>query len=408
MNTIEIENQLGLTFSDRLEIAFVRGAGSYVWDEAGRRYLDFTSGWGVTCLGHSHPVVVSSIQNQAARLMQNPNAGFTYSPSRAALMGVLKTVVPDNLARFYFVNSGAEANDMALKLARKITGKSRVVSTRGAFHGRTFNTLAVSRGEDNMRRYSDAPSATVFVPFGDLDALAGVLSGENDIAAVIVEPVQGEGGVQVPAPGYLAQVQSLCRQYSVLLIVDEIQTGFCRTGTFFALEQGGDGIAPDFLTMGKGIAGGFPFAAVAASEAVAAKLEKDDHGGTYCGNPLGCAVSTAVVSYLRDQGVAARVADSGALLLTSLQTLVQRYPDLVRGVRGAGLLCALELRDHRHARTLTLACAEQGLLVVPTRNGVVRLIPDLLVSHDDIHRACDLLSGAIAGLRDTARQAVVA
>jgi len=385
MDTIEIENTLGLTFCDRLELAFTHGEGSLVWDEAGKQYLDFTSGWGVTCLGHSHPVITNALTAQAQRLIQSPNAGFTYSPSRAALLALMKAVLPANLAKTYFCNSGAEANDAALKLTRKITGRTKVISTLGGFHGRTFNTISVTRGRENSDRYVPRQENTLFVPFGHVQALAEAI--DQQTAAVILEPIQGEGGVQIPDMDYLARVQALCRKHGALFIVDEVQTGFCRTGKFFAIEHSSAPITPDFLTMGKGIAGGFPFAAFAVSEQISHLLEKDDHGGTYCGNPLGCAISRAVVGFLQEQQIAAKVEADGQYLLNRLGHLQSVFPEIISAVRGKGLLCAMAFHDHALSRPFTLACAQAGLLVVPTRNGIIRLLPDLLVSREDLDKA---------------------
>lgn len=393
MSTIDTENTLGLAFSERLELAFTHGKGSRVWDEANRCYLDFTSGWGVTCLGHSHPAIIAALTAQAHRLLQSPNAGFTYSPERAALLTLLQSVLPAGLSRSFFCNSGAEANDAALKLARKITGRNKVISTSGAFHGRTFNTLSVSRGTANTSRYIPQMADVCFVPYGDTAAMAGVL--DMDTAAVIVEPVQGEGGVRIPHPLWLAEVQQLCRDNGALLVIDEVQTGFCRTGRFFALEHSPVPVTPDLLTMGKGIGGGFPFAAFAVSDAVAACLDRDDHGGTYCGNPLGCAISHAVISCLVEQNVAVRAAASGAVLMEGLNVLHADFPALIRSVRGLGLLCAIEFHDATHSRALTHGCAVQGLLVVPTRGGIVRLLPDLLVSLEDIDEALQILRSVL-------------
>jgi acetylornithine/N-succinyldiaminopimelate aminotransferase len=397
MSTIDIENRLGLSFSERLELAFTHGKGTKVWDEAGKAYLDFTSGWGVNCLGHSHPALVSALATQAARIMQSPNAGFTYSPERAALLALLHKVLPHTLVKTFFCSSGAEANDAALKLARKITGRSKVISTVGAFHGRSFNTLSVTRGVDNTSRYVPVLPGTRFVPHGDSSAIEAII--DDETAAVIVEPVQGEGGVQIPPEYYLAEVQALCRQHGTLLIVDEVQTGFCRTGKFFALEHSPTMIEPNIMTLGKGIAGGFPFAAFAVSSSVAARLGRDDHGGTYCGNPLGCAISHETVRYLRDHDIAQRVATVGAVLLAGLKDLQQQFPALLRDTRGIGLLCALEFHDHAHSRLVTRLCADRGLLVVPTRNGIVRLLPDLLVAESDVEAALSVLRGVLAGLQ---------
>ena len=403
MSTIDIENTLGLSFSDRLELAFTHGEGSYVWDETGKAYLDFTSGWGVTCMGHSHQVITRAISEQAQKIIQSPNAGFTYSPARAALLTQLSKVLPANLDKTFFCSSGAEANDAALKLARKCTGRTKVISTRGAFHGRTFNTLSVSRGTDNTGRYIPVMPSTCFVPYGDIQALEAEM--DASCAAVIVEPIQGEGGVQIPPDGYPSGVQKLCNQHGAFFIVDEIQTGFCRTGKFFALQHGEAEIRPDILTMGKGIAGGFPFAAFAVSTAIADRFNKDDHGGTYCGNPLGCAVATAVVGFLNEQKIADQVAKSGAYLLEQLQAVLRNYPALIRCVRARGLLCALEFHNPALTRAFTLSCAEHGLLVVPTRNGIVRLLPDLLVTQKDISKAVGILDTVCKTIQEVAAAA---
>ena len=396
MNTIEIEDRLGISFCKRQAIAIERGEGSYVWDVEGNKYLDFTSGWGVTCLGHSHPVITEAIYLQAQKIIQNPNSGFTYSPYRANLLEVLSKMLPDKLAKLYFANSGAEANDAAIKLARKITGKTKVVSTLGSFHGRTFNTLSVSGGRENTEKYLPSLADNCFVPFGDLQAIGQVIDGNT--AAVILEPVQGEGGVRIPDNNYIFAVAALCKESEALLIVDEIQTGFCRTGKFFAIEHSEQSIEPDILTMGKGIAGGFPFAAFAVSEEVDRQINKGDHGGTYCGNPLGCAVALAVVSYLQQQGIAEKVSRAGLVLLGQLETLQSKYPQLIKSIRGQGLLCAMELCSDEIVAELTQACLRQGLLVTPTRNRVVRLIPSLIVSDSELREGLELLDSALASV----------
>lgn len=396
MNVIEVEDQLGITFCDRQSLVVERGAGNYVWDNNGARYLDFTSGWGVTCLGHAHPVITQAICAQAGKITQNPNSGFTYSPRRAELLLLLRKVLPRELTHCYFANSGAEANDAAIKLARKITGKVKVISTLGSFHGRTFNSLSASGGPQNISRYIPVMPGNEFVPYGDIDAAAACI--DENTAALIVEPVQGEGGVRIPPPDYLSGLSRLCKQKGVLLIIDEIQTGFCRTGKFFALQWSGPDVQPDIITMGKGIAGGLPFAAFAVSEQLNARIQKGDHGGTYCGNPLSCAVATAVVNYLLENRVALQVSKQGSYLLDKLRDLASRHAGLIRQVRGLGLLTAIELVDEANLLPLTQACLERGLLVTPTRNGVVRLIPSLLVTTEEIDEASLVLRDVLQEL----------
>ena len=395
MNTIAIEDSLGLTVCNKQQIAIERGLGSYVWDEEGRRYLDFTSGWGVTALGHSHPLIVNAIATQAAKLMQNPNSGFTYSPVRSRLLAKLQAVLPDGLHRVFFANSGAEANDGAVKLARKVTGRPIVIAVSGSFHGRTLSTLSLSGGRDNAARYLPIVPSNVFAPFGDIEALAALMS--DQVAAVIIEPVQGEGGVQMPPPGYLQDLSRLCAEHGALFIADEVQTGFCRTGSFFAV--GAAGVSPDILTMGKGIAGGFPFAAFAVSDAVAAGVQKGDHGGTYCGNPLGCAVAETVLDFLQSNRIADRAHAMGAMILQRLESLPTQYPEQVRVLRGSGLLIGIQMHSDAQVAAITSACLERGLIVTPTRNGVLRLIPSLLVSEQEVDEAIGLLCSALTQLQ---------
>ena len=396
MSSIEIEDRLGITFCNRQSIAIERGEGCLVWDEDGNEYLDFTSGWGVTCLGHSHPLITDAIVKQAQKIIQNPNSGFTYSPSRAKLLETLSGVLPDNLAKCYFANSGAEANDAAIKLARKITGKSKIVSTLASFHGRTFNTLSVSGGRENTEQFLPALEGNCFVPFGDFPALNAAI--DDKTAAVILEPIQGEGGVRIPDDEYFASVALLFRERGVLLIIDEIQTGFCRTGKFFAIEHSQTSIAPDIMTMGKGIAGGFPFAAFAVSASVDRQLTKGDHGGTFCGNPLACAVAAAVVDHLRAENMADKVARSGKLMIDGLHKLRDKYPRLIGPIRGKGLLCAFELGSDHMVTKVTEAALNRGLLVTPTRNQIIRLIPALIVTQHEIARGLKLLESALASV----------
>ena len=397
MNTIAIEDSFGLSTCSKQAIAVERGAGSYVWDEQGRRYLDFTSGWGVTALGHAHPVIVSAINAQAAKIMQNPNSGFTYSPVRSRLLQKMQQVLPTGLKRVFFANSGAEANDAAIKLARKITGRSVVIAISGSFHGRTLSTLSVSGGPDNAARYLPKVPDNMFIALDDEDALAQIFS-QHAVAAVIIEPVQGEGGVRVVSRQFFHALENLCKHNGALLIADEVQSGYCRTGSFFAVEN--TGVSPDILTMGKGIAGGFPFAAFAVTDAVARGVEKGDHGGTYCGNPLGCAVAEAVLAYMLNHDVGQQVQVSGRLLSGALKAALKPFSGLVKELRCAGLLIGLQLGSDEQVQRLTQICLDNGLLVTPTRNAVLRIIPSLLVNEQEIEEGVTLLQHSLTQLQN--------
>lgn len=394
MKTQHIEDLYGLTVTQKQPLAITHGQGVWVWDEHGRRLLDCTSGWGVTCLGHSHPVITQAITEQAGKIIQNPNSGFTYSPARSALLQELVLLLPAGMSRVWFANSGAEANDAALKIARKVTGRQAVVAVRGAFHGRTLAALSVTGNSANAARYLPRLPDHTFI---ELNNTKEIVSGISSVtAAVILELVQGEGGVRAADRDFVAQLQRRCKETGALLIVDEVQTGFCRTGTFFACDQ--YDLQPDLMTLGKGIAGGLPFAALAMTQQVADGVKRGDHGGTYCGNPLACAVSLEVLRYLRQHRIAESVQQLSGHAMRELQALQQEFPILIREVRGVGLMLALQLVSDDLVWPLTDACLAQGLIVTPTRDGVVRLLPSLLITAEEWQQALVMLRAALADL----------
>ena len=390
-NTIEIEDRCTPPFFKKIPVSIARGEGVYVWDEEGNRYLDFTAGWGVTCLGHAHPVITRALQEQSTRILQGPNSGLTYSPVRAALLSLLREILPPNLTRIFFANSGAEANDAAIKLARKVTGRMDVISTHQSFHGRTISTASATGQAKHREKFNPLMPNYRFIPFDDLKALEEVL--DDQVAAFILEPIQGEGGVWVPSEGYLREAGRLCRANGSLLIVDEVQTGFGRCGTMFAMET--SGAEADFMTMAKGIAGGFPFGAFATTEAVSARLEAGDHGGTYCGNPLGCAVARAVIGHLVDQGLPGHAAAMGRLALRRLEGLQNAYPSWISQVRGQGLLLAMEFKDEEKATRVSDGCLEQRLFVRQTQGRMIRIFPALNITADEIGEGLSILEKVV-------------
>ncbi|MDI6720134.1 MAG: aspartate aminotransferase family protein [Methanomicrobiales archaeon] len=393
-STMAIEDRHMPPFAARLPIAIERGEGVYVWDENGRRYLDFTAGWGVTCLGHAAPPVYAALVEQGKKILQNPNSGLTYSPVRARLLSRLVPLLPPPLTRVFFCNSGAEANDAAIKLARKVTARTDVISTLQSFHGRTIGTASATGQPKHRDRYQPRMPNFRFIPYDDPAALAEALDG--DVAAVIVEPIQGEGGVNVPSEGCLEEMSVLCHENGSLLIVDEIQTGFCRTGPLFAIS--GHDVEPDFLTMGKGIAGGFPFAAFALTEGVAARLGRGDHGGTYCGNPLGCAVAHAVLNELLEKDIPRNVEAMGSVILDRMRRWHAEDPDRIRGVRGRGLLAAMELADPGAAERLLQECLHRGLIVNLIQDRIVRLSPALNITRREVEEGLAILEGALEAI----------
>ena len=399
--TIAIEDAHFAPFFNKTLISIERGEGIYVWDEDGNKYVDFTAGWGVTCLGHAHPVITEALAAQSRKIMQNPNSGITYSPARAKLLSLLMEILPEGLTRVFFSNSGAEANDASIKLARKATGRLDVISTDLSFHGRTISTASATGQAKHRDKFKPLMPNYRFVPFNDLKAMAGALDG--DVAAVILEPIQGEGGVNLPTKGYLEAVSALCKKNGTYLIIDEVQTGFCRTGPMFAID--GINVKPDFFTLAKGIAGGFPFGAFAMIEDVSLKLQKGDHGGTYCGNPLGCAVAYAVIKHLLETDIRKNVESVGSFIYENLTALQQAHPAIIRTVRGKGLLLAMEIEDPQIAVEILERSLGLGLFVNLTQGNVIRVFPALNITKDEAEEGLELLKKAIAIVADGHRKA---
>jgi acetylornithine/N-succinyldiaminopimelate aminotransferase len=390
--TIAVEDKFAPGFFKKIPVSVERGEGCYVWDEEGKRYLDFSAGWGVTCLGHSHPVILKAIEEQSRKIIQNPNSGLTYSPIRARLLELLTSVLPAGLTGVFFSNSGAESNDAAIKLARKVTGRRDVISTELSFHGRTISTASATGQMKHRERFDPLMPNYRFVPYDDIEALERVM--DEQVAALILEPIQGEGGIRVPHDGYLEGASRLCKRHGVLLIIDEIQTGFFRTGTAFAISP--LSVEADFLTMAKGIAGGFPFGAFAMTEHVAQKLEQGDHGGTYSGNPLGCAVSYAVIRCLLDDRIGDNVEKIGNYSRKRLDSWIEAYPGCVVDVRGKGLLLIADLSNQEMATAVSGRCLADGLFVSQTQSKMIRLFPPLNITKNEMSDGLDILESAIS------------
>lgn len=367
----------------RLPLVLVEGRGARVRDAEGREYVDLTGGWGVTCIGHSHPALVEAICAQAGRLMQTTN--LFYTQSQLDLLDRISPLLPQGLTRSFFVSSGAEAMDGALKLAHRATGRTKFVSTLNGFHGRTIGALSVIGQAKHRDPYRALLPEPVFVPFGDLAAARAAL--DDRTAAFVVEPIQGEGGVNVPPPGYLAALQELCHEHGALLILDEIQTGIGRTGKLFACEH--EGVSPDVMTLGKGLGGGFPIAAFVTTEDVAATVSLGDHGGTYAGNPLACAAANAVLRVVTQEKLSERAAELGERVMQRLRTFAAEHAGVVDDVRGRGLLIGMSLTDAERAATLSLRAAEAGVLLNVTAGRVMRLFPALNIPEEDLWPALE-------------------
>jgi len=371
-------------------VTFVRGEGTWLVDAGGRRYLDFICGLAVTSLGHSHPAVADAVAAQARTLSHVSNLyGNELAPEVAAtidrLVGGGETRAGGQV---FFCNSGAEANECALKLARRWSGPGRhvVLSTWGSFHGRTLATLTATGQPAKHGPFEPLPTGFAHVPYDDLGALEGAL-GAPDVAAVLVEPIQGEGGVVTPSSDYLAGVRALCTAHDALLMVDEIQTGLGRTGRWFAFQ--GRDLQPDVVTMAKALGNGMPVGACWARAEVAAAFGPGDHGSTFGGQPLALAAVRATLASMEAEDVCGRARVAGARLAKGLAAL----PGVV-GVRGEGLLLAAQLVDDVAPAVAEDALA-RGLLVNAVRPDAIRVAPPLLVSADEIDQALGILGEAL-------------
>jgi acetylornithine/N-succinyldiaminopimelate aminotransferase len=363
-------------------VTFVRGSGSRLWDDAGREYLDFLSGLAVTSLGHAHPDVAAAISKAATTLLHTSNLfGTVPGPQVAATLDRLV----GGGGKVFFANSGAEANEAAIKLARKWGGYGRhvVVSAYGSFHGRTLATLHATGQPTKHEAFQPMPEGFRHVAWEDLDALEGAI--DPSTSAVLLEIVQGEGGVNPASAEYAAGVRRLCDERGLLLMVDEVQTGLGRTGEWFAFQH--HGIRPDVVTMAKALGNGVPIGACWARDEVASAFVPGDHATTFGGQPLAASAARAVLEVMEREDVPARARRAGRRLTEAMTAL-----DGVTGVRGLGLLLAVELADTSSAPAVAARALEAGLIVNAVTPGALRLAPSLLVSDDEIDEAAAILA----------------
>jgi acetylornithine/N-succinyldiaminopimelate aminotransferase len=388
---VKREKQLYAPTARRWPLALVRGEGSRVWDADGTEYIDLTAGWGVTAIGHCHPELVHAITDQAQTLLQTTNIVFT--EPQLELAAHLDRLLPDPIHKSFFVSSGAEANEGALKLAAAATGRSSFVATEGSFHGRTLGAMGVLGQEKHRARWSGIIREAKFVPYGDAAAARRAVTGE--IAAMIVEPIQGEGGVVPPPDSYLAELLEICHDAGALLIVDEIQTGIGRTGRWFAFERAG--IVPDIVTLGKGLGGGMPIAGFVATDAVMDTMAPGDHGGTYAGNLVTCRAAQTVLHVIERDGLVQRCDRLGTGVRARLDAIAGRLPQRIERARGLGLLQGLVFRDGPDATDVHARAREAGVLTSLTAERVIRLFPALNIPEPELDRGLDLLESVIDG-----------
>lgn len=376
LNALEDEYSSGAYL--KRDIQIVRGEGAALWDDQGRQYIDCVGGQGTANLGHAHPAIVAAIQKQAAELISCPE--LFHNPVRARYQSELCQAV--NMRRVFLCNSGAEANEGALKIARLKTGRTGVIATMRGFHGRTMGALSATWNKDYREPFQPLIADVTHVPYNNIDKLREAL-GPNT-GAVLIEVVQGEGGVYPAQDGYLQAVQELCHVNGTLLIVDEVQTGFGRTGYLFAHQK--DGVQPDLMTVAKSMAGGIPMGAVLMSERLG-ELTPAAHGSTFGGNPLACAAGLAVLEVLCNSGLVERARTRGEQIIQHLQSHVPEKS--AREVRGRGFHIGIELRGKVAPILKTLQ--ECGVLALPAGPSVLRLLPPLVISDDDLWQAVTII-----------------
>ncbi|MGE3539419.1 MAG: acetylornithine transaminase [Candidatus Tectimicrobiota bacterium] len=375
----------------RYPVAFVRGQGCTVWDADGKAYTDFLSGIAVCVLGHCHPRMVEAITKQAQTLIHISNYYHTLPQTQVA------TFLSEHGfgGKAFFCNSGAEANEAALKIARKYShdryseARTDIITTTNSFHGRTLGTIAATGQEKVRKGFEPGLPGFSYVPYGDLSAVEQAMTDQT--CAVLVEPIQGEGGIVIPPDGYLEGLRRMCDQRDVLLMFDEVQTGIGHTGHYFGYQH--DGVVPDVMTLAKGLAGGMPIGVMMAKPHIAEALGPGTHGSTFGGNPVSCSAALAVLQTIEEEHILAHVQAMGAHFVAGLQRLQQKYA-FITDVRGRGLMVAAEL--DRPSGPMVMKALERGFLINATMDRVLRFVPPLVISQQEIDSLLTTLDGIFA------------
>ena len=388
----ELESKYFMHTVSRVPVTLVKGEGARVWDDNGREYLDFVAGWAVNSLGHCHPVVAEALAEQAHTLIQVSNQFYTIPQLRLAEILVQHSC----LDKVFISNSGAEANEGAVKLARRYGkhhrhGAYEVISANGSFHGRTLSMVAASGQAKHQEAYLPLPAGFINVEYNNIEAIKAATTDKT--CAVILEPLQGEGGVNIPDDNYLKMVREWCSQQGILLILDEIQTGIGRLGILFGYEL--YGVEPDVMTLAKGLGSGVPIGAIMAKDS-ANVFAPGEHGSTFGGNPLVCAAAYATLKYIIENKVADNARKIGQYFAGRLEELKDKYT-FVTDVRGRGLLLAIEF-DREIAADVLGACLENGLLVNRLKPSALRFMPPLIIGRDEVDEAINILDRVLAAI----------
>ena len=386
LNYTELEDTFSAPAFQKFPLTLVRGKGSLVWDADGKEYVDFMTGYGVALIGHSNDRVAHAVAEQAARLITCH--GSFYNDVRAGFLERLVKAAPKGLDRALLTNSGTETVEAAIKLARRRTGKKKIISMKGGFHGKTYGALSATWNKKYRDPFGPLLEGFEFAEYGDPVSLSNLVDG--DTAAVLREPIQGESGIIVPPPDYLRQVKEICDRAGALLILDEIQTGLGRTGKMWALEH--SGVIPDIMTVAKGLGGGVPIGAALATSEVANSLHGGEHTSTFAGNPLSCAAGTAALDFIRENDLPSKAVVKGERLKRGLAQIAAAHK-LVREIRGMGLMLALQTRFDIHA--MLLESQEMGAIFGYSGRESFRFLPSLVIEESQIDRGLEILEEVV-------------
>jgi acetylornithine/LysW-gamma-L-lysine aminotransferase len=384
---INIENNTLADIYFKRPIVITKGKGATLWDITGREYIDCMGAYGVCIVGHCHPKVVKAIQRQASTLISCHNS--LYNDSRARFLQKLINATPVELTRVFLSNSGTEAIEAALKIARKHTGKTEIIAFMGGYHGKTFGSLSATWNKKYRIPFEPLVPHFKHVPFGRSERVEKAIT--NDTAAILVEPIQGEGGVKIPPPSFLNDLQRICNEHNILLICDEVQTGFGRTGTLFASEQ--FNVVPDILCLAKAVGGGVPIGATIAKENVMSSLKIGDHSSTFGGNPLAAAAAEAALDVVISEKLPQRAVKLGTYFMDRLHELNQKY-QIIREVRGMGLMIGMQFRFE--VLNIILRLLDRGIIVLDAGRNVLRFLPPLVITKDQIDQVLEVLDLVIA------------
>lgn len=374
----------------KFPLEIIRGSGALVYDQKGREYVDLSGGYGVAIVGHANPRVADAISEQARKLITCH--GSLYNDARDRYLSFLAKYLPSGLSRVFLSNSGAEANEAAIKFARKATGRQNIVAFTGSYHGKTYGALSATWNQKYRKPFEPLVQGIKFSPYGNLEKARETI--DDSTAAVLVEPIQGESGIHVPPDEFLPGLREITRSKGAVLIFDEVQAGFGRTGKLWAGENWG--VIPDILTASKGIAGGYPFAITATTESISSVMKTGEHSSTFGGNPLGCAAAYAALDFLISEKILDKAVRDGDYFRARLESLRQVHPSVVREVRGKGLMIGVELKIP--VKDIIMKGFDYNLILLYSGLNILRFLPPLVITREQIDRVVRGLDEIFQGI----------